>query len=132
MSFTRTHYDTCAYVERLDENVSVLDYNLDATKYEHCSPCRHQLGIVGGNGVSKINGDLVDLENNLIGIDRPTTKCAKYRYIPNPEYVQGKQQYKTSCYPKIGLSDLRHLPACQMFDYHDVPNEPEFVQHKCG
>ena len=130
MSFARTHYDSCAYVEKLNENISVLDYNFDSTKYQHCSPCRHEMGLVGGNGVSAVHGDLVDIESNLMGIDRPTTKCAGYRYIPNPNYIRGKRQYKTNCYPKIPINPC-HLDACQMFDLPSVPNEPEFVPRGC-
>ena len=86
--------------------------------------------MVGGNGVSAVNANLVDVESNLMGIDRPTTKCAKYRYIPNPKYIRGKRQWKTNCYPKIGMSKL-DLHPCQMFDLPEVPCEPEFVPRGC-
>ena len=41
-------YDTCAYKKRLDESVGPLNYTLYPGKYENCSKCRIELGVVGG------------------------------------------------------------------------------------
>ena len=130
MSFSRNYYDTCSYVEKLNENVSVLDYTLDSVKYENCRQCMHNLGLVSGTTVSRADGNLVDLESNLFGIDRPSSKCAKYRYMPNPEYIQGKAEYKPVKYPKVGQR-LRHLPKCQMFAYPAIPAEPDRTPFAC-
>ena len=130
MSFSRTHYDKCSYVERLNENVSALDYTLDTVKYNNCRQCIHSLGLVSGNSVSRVAGNLVDLESNLMGIDRPTSRCAKYRYMPTDGYVQGKRQYKTIKYPKVNTAK-RHLPRCQMFGYPEVPAPPQPSPFSC-
>jgi hypothetical protein len=132
MSFTRLNYDTCSYAQNLNTNVSYLSYLMDTSRNEHCTPCRNQLGLVGGNNVSKATGSLVDLESNLFGIDRPqTSKCTIHHFKPHDgEYEQGIGQYKTTCYPKIP-TDKKHLNSCQFFSYPGVPTPPSLDLHKC-
>ena len=65
MSSNRLKFDTCAYKKNLDQSVGPLSYVLNPMKYENCNKCRMELGIVGGNNVSQIKGNLVDLENDL-------------------------------------------------------------------
>jgi hypothetical protein len=126
MSFSRTHYDCCAYRGRLGESAAHVDYNLDIVKYENCGKCRHEIGLTGaGRNVSHVHGNLIDLESNLMGIDRPTTKCAGYRYIPDEDacHVRGKRQYKTESYPPVDICGTRHENSCQMID-HSACHEP--------
>ena len=78
----RLSYDTCAYAEAVTQSVSPISFILDPIKYEHCSKCRPELGIVGGTAVSHVSGSLVDLENNLIGLDRPGTQCSSLMFAP--------------------------------------------------
>lgn len=131
MSFARVAYDTCTYAQKLNENVSHLDYTLDTVKYNHCGQCRNELGLVGGNNVSRAEGNLVDLESNLFGIDRTSSKCAKMKYLPTDDnHVQGKGMYKTCTYPKISTKK-KHLKSCQMFDYAPVSAPPPMNLFKC-
>ena len=67
MSSNRLIYDTCAYKAEITQSSNTLNYVLDPMKYENCKKCRMELGIVGGNEVSQIKGNLVDLENDLRG-----------------------------------------------------------------
>jgi hypothetical protein len=134
MSFNRLSYDTCSYKETLGQNVSQLSYVLDPIKYEHCSKCRHDLGLVGGTAVSHVTGNLVDLENNLLGIDRPGTKCPEYKWLPpapDAGGVQGKEYIKPVAHPFVGTA-LVHLPECQMIDYAHVPAPPPVRLSQCG
>lgn len=131
MSFSRIRYDTCTYAERLNENVSHLDYTLDAIKYQNCNQCRNEIALVGGNNVSQVEGNLVDLESNLFGIDRPTSKCASLKWLPSGEaHVQGKGHHKTNCYPKVSTKK-RHLKACQYTDFPAIPAPPPLDIFKC-
>ena len=117
----RLMYDTCAYSKALGESVAPLDYVMDPVRYEHCNKCRVELGVVGGTAVSHINGNLVDLENNLFGIDRPNTHCPSYKHLPRPEnVVQGKEYIKPVHHPKVDTT-LTHMRACQMHDFPEVP-----------
>lgn len=125
-------YDQCSYTESLNQSVSPLNYMLDPIKYEHCNKCRVELGVVGGTAVSHVNGSLVDLENNLLGIDRPGTLCSSYKYMPvGPgEQLQGKEYLKPVCHPKIDTT-LQHLKPCQFQSFPEVPAPPAFAQFTC-
>ena len=120
MSSNRLMYDTCEYKQRLQESVSSIDFLLDPVKYEHQNRCRMELGLVGGTNVSHIKGNLVDLENDLRGQNRPATNCAEYKFIPSDEgYVQGKEYIKPVSHPKVDTK-MQHLPTCQMIDYKSI------------
>ena len=80
MSSNRLIYDTCAYKHELSQSVGPLQYILNPMKYENCNKCRMELGIVGGTAVSHIKGNLVDLETDLRGQTRRTTKCPSKLY----------------------------------------------------
>ncbi len=129
----RLSYDCCAYAKTLSESVAPLDYMMDTSKYEHCDKCRIELGVVGGTAVSHVSGNLVDLENNLLGIDRPGTKCPSYKYLPPPAGapLQGKEYIKPVQHPPIDTTP-RHLPACQMHDFPGVPPPPAPKPFVCG
>jgi hypothetical protein len=128
----RLTYDACAYSQSLSQSVSPLSYLLDPIKYEHCDKCRVELGIVGGTAVSHINGNLVDLENNLLGIDRPGTLCSAYMYAPSVPGapIQGVEYIKPVVHPSIDTS-LLHLPRCQLTSYPGVPMPPSPKPFSC-
>lgn len=132
MSSNRLSYDSCAYQQTLNQSVSPLSYVLDPIKYNHCDKCRMELGIVGGTAVSHVNGNLVDLENDLFGINRPNTQCPSYKHLPAPgSSVQGKEYIKPVCHPVV-KTDMVHLPPCQMIKYGEVPATPTIDRFACG
>ena len=131
MSFNRLAYDTCAYKQDLSENVSQLSYLLDPIKFEHCHKCRHEVGLVGGTNVGVVNGNLVDLENELMGINRPNTQCPAYKFLPRSDnVVQGKEYIKPVQHPEVDTGMLQLRP-CQMIDYNEVPHPPAMDMFSC-
>ena len=131
MSFNRLTYDNCSYKTNLSENISQLSYLLDTVKYENCSKCRNELGLVGGTNVSQVAGNLVDLESDLFNIDRSGSKCPTMKYLPSSDgYVQGKPGYKPVCYPKID-TNMKHLRPCQFVSYRETPLPPSLDLYKC-
>jgi hypothetical protein len=128
----RLTYDPCSYAKALGQSVAPLDYVLDPVKYEHCNKCRIELGVVGGTAVSHAKGNLVDLENNLLGIDRPNTHCPDYKYQgPRPDgVVQGREYIKPVSHPPVDTS-LVHMRSCQMHDYPAVPVAAMAPRFKC-
>lgn len=133
MSSNRLIYDTCSYKTELSENTNQLSYLLDPSKYYRCNPCRMELGIVGGNDVSQIKGNIVDLENDLRGQTRYLSKCPSKKntwvmdeneqiYLPN-EYCHNTTQIDAS---KV------HLPPCQIIKYEPVPLPPPIDMPKCS
>lgn len=129
MAWTRIYNDQCTYAQKLTQNTTELSYVLDKQKYQHCSGCRFELGLIGGNNVSKIKGNIVDLESNLFGIDREGSRCSSMKYLPGDE--KGKSLYKPVCYEKIDM-DKKHLKNCQMFGYEQVHNSPPLNLAKCN
>ena len=75
--FNRTMYDNCAYERKISDSVAPGGYQLYEGKYENKGKCIF-------NEKSFFHPfDLVDMESELKGIMRPTSKCAKMKYNPN-------------------------------------------------
>jgi len=68
MSSNRLIYDTCAYETDMTETANQITYTLDPSKHYQETPTRMELGIVGGNNVSLVKGNLVDMETDLRGL----------------------------------------------------------------
>lgn len=56
----------------------------DQSQYAYISshPKRHILGLVGGNEVSLVKGNVTDVESDLRGITRPLTRCSPLEHSP--------------------------------------------------
>ena len=131
MSMNRLAYDSCAYQQTLNQSVSPLQYQLDPVKFTNCNKCRMELGVVAGTAVSHVTGNMVDLENDLRGQNRPNTHCPNFKYLPSShDFVQGKEFIKPVEHPKVDTNML-HLPPCQMINYGEVPATPTIPQYKC-
>lgn len=132
MSSNRLMYDTCSYKTDLAQNTNQLTYTLDPSKYYRCNPCRLELGTVGGNNVSQIKGNLVDLENDLRGQTRFNTNCQEkkntWKMDSNEQiYVPGEL-----CHSDLHIDAKKvHLPPCQMIRYDPVPLPPPVDFPKC-
>ena len=139
MSSNRLMYDTCAYRKNIDQSVGPLSYQLNPMKYENCSKCRMELGIVGGTAVSQIKGNLVDLENDLRGQTRSASQCPSKHYQPScPDKIgdscqpsQIQIQGNACNAPRTIDTTLLHLPPCQMIRYKPVPLPPPMNIQTC-
>ena len=85
-SLTRGIYDDCAYKQRLYESTSPLLYNLSILPHESCQKC-HQaypgfIGSLGGDGFG-IGPDRIDIDSDLRGQTRVSTRCPSHKYNPN-------------------------------------------------
>ena len=133
MSSNRLRYDTCAYETELSQSVDYLSYILDPNRYYRCSPCRMELGVVGGNNVSQVKGNLVDLENDLRGQTRLNTNCPakKNTFIKkknNKIKIPGE-----FCKSEVNIDANKiHLPPCQMIRYEPVPLPPAMDMPDCS
>ena len=133
-ALNRLRYDTCAYSKRLEESVAPIGYVIDPIKYEHCGKCRVELGTVGGTAVSHVNGDLVDLENELFNITRPATRCPQYLHHPlKPgEPIHSDIQVHPGRRPNRPVDTrMLHLRPCQMVTYPEVPHPPQHLPFSC-
>ena len=57
-------------------------YTLIPQKFYHPNASRNALGLVGGNEVSLVSGNIVDLESDLLGITRSASKAPQRQYQP--------------------------------------------------
>jgi hypothetical protein len=130
MSFTKLSYDDCSYKANLAGNVSQMGYIFDPVRYYNCSKCRNENGLVGGTAVSHVNGNLVDLESNLFGIDREASKCSVMKYIPNPKEAIGADHYRKINTNKVD-TEMQHLPPCQMHSVKGIPHPPAYEPYTC-
>jgi hypothetical protein len=133
MSSNRLIYDTCAYDKDIAESgLDQLSYTLDPNRFYRCAPCRPELGIVGGNNVSLVKGNLVDLENDLRGQTRLQTRCPdkknSWMTKKDGKIVIPKQIGKKSV--TIDTNKL-HLPPCQLIRYDPVNLPPPYVMPEC-
>lgn len=112
------------------ENPQAYDQN--PFFYVHAKPARTMLGIVGGNDVSLIKGNQVDVESDLRRLNIPNTFCPERAYQAPREVDPKKiirENVKTN---QIIDITLQHLPAQQMWAYPvTIGPEPLKVDH-CG
>ena len=139
MSSNKLMYDTCEYQTRLNENVGTLEYTLNPMRNENCNKCRMELGIVGGTNVSHINGNLVDLETDLLGITRKASLCPVQKYSsncatgnmancqPNNITIRGENCNQQ----RVIDTTPQHLQACNMIRYKPIPMPPKPDYSNC-
>jgi hypothetical protein len=132
MSSNRLIYDNCAYCQKLKQSVGPNNYMMYEGKYINNHQCRMMLGQVGGNEVSLYNGNMVDLESDLLGINRPASLCNATKYHPK---CKNCSQCKTSGIPcdcsACNARNLINLPNCQMVDFGPVITGPPFTGTLC-
>ena len=85
MSFTRSHYDTCAHEQYLSETVGTGIYML-GTPRNSCEPCIASANPYirlqsQGASVSK-DSSLIDVDSELLGITRNLSQCPERKYMP--------------------------------------------------
>ena len=137
MSFTKLSYDTCAYKNELAQSVGTLGWVLDPSRFENYSKSRIEFGIVGGNDVSLIKGNMIDLESDLYGITRLQSKCPQLKYLSpcptgNMNSCQPQQiiiKGNPSNMGRVIDTTPMHLRSSQMFRYTPIPL-PQGIQ-KC-
>lgn len=91
-------------------------YDQPAYAYVSTKPSRHILGVVGGNEVSLIKGNRVDLESDLFGITRPNTWCPTREHLP--PMVSNESINRSNPKNNISINVApKHLPTYQMWAY---------------
>jgi hypothetical protein len=105
--------------------MNILKYVINENRYEHPEKCLHEKGLIGGATVSKIRGDVIDLESELRGITRNLSKCS----VSKPKPLADEFMILNDKTAPVDTRKL-HLPSCQMIDYKklQVPNPQNFNQ----
>jgi hypothetical protein len=110
------------------ENPQHYDYL--TTQIVNPTPQRHILGLVGGNDVSLIKGNMVDLESDLRGINIPNTFCPWRQYQPPTKQQKEIVRENTKASLKINV-EKEHLPVYQMIAYPAVIAPLPMVNQVC-
>ena len=140
MSFTKLSYDTCAYKNELAQSVGSLGWILDESRFHNNNNSRIAFGIVGGNDVSIIKGSIVDLESDLRGQTRLSSKCPQLQYLnqcpssgnmtncqPNQIVIKGNP----SNMGRVIDTTPMHLRSSQMFRYTPIPLPQGIQMPRC-
>ncbi len=95
----------------------------------HTKPQRHMLGMVGGNEVSVIKGNVVDLESDLRGITRTNTFAPWRSYQP----PTGNTIHRSTPKGQVVIdTTLRNLPAMQAWAYPTIYAPEPITQEVCA
>lgn len=107
-------------------------YDQAVYAYQHKKEARHILGLVGGNEVSGIKGNRVDLESDLLGITRPTTRGNERLHQPL-RLKQATLERVNAKYTTPLTINLQpdHLPSYQMWAYPATLAPEPFKQETC-
>jgi hypothetical protein len=99
---------------------------------QHVKASRHILGLVGGNEVSGIKGLAIDLESDLRGITRPTTRANARQHQPlhlkQTSIERTNAKYTTPL--KINITPT-HLPTYQLWAYPATFAPEPFKKETC-
>jgi hypothetical protein len=108
------------------ENPQARDMTVAA--HVHNKPARHILGMVGGNEVSGITGNMVDLESDLRGITRVNTAAPWRQYQP----PVNNTIYRSTPKGQVVIDTTpKHLPAVQAWGYPTVHAPEPIMQNVC-
>jgi len=105
-------------------------YNYLVTEYISPTPKRHILGLVGGNEVSVAEGNVVDVESDLRGINIPNTFAPWRQYQPPPKNQKEIKRDNTKIHLDINVAPM-HLPAYQMWAYPGMPTPAPIKNEVC-
>jgi hypothetical protein len=106
-------------------------YPMTRFVYTSPEPKRHELGLVGGNNVTLIAGNMVDLESDLRGITRPNTFAPWRKYQP-PQPEETKIVRNTTKGEVVIDKTPVHLPTYQMWAYPAAYAPTKLQTNVCG
>ena len=132
MSWNKLVYDTCAYKNQLAQEVGEFAYTIDPIKFDHPQKRAISFGIVAGNDVSIIKGNLVDLESDLKGQTRLASRCPTLYYqnpCPAGDMATCQPQQvvirgNPSNMGRVIDTTPLHLPQAQMYRMIPVQMDP--------
>ena len=116
--------------EHWEKKENPQHYNYETSQFVNPTPQRHLLGILSGNNVSLIKGNMVDLESDLKGINIPLTSCPWRQYQPPQKDEKEIVRENTKHSLRIHTQKV-HLPVYQMMAYPSVIAPVPLVNEVC-
>ena len=118
-TFQRKPYDTGTYATTLAQSIAPINYILDTTRTNICTPCRPaQPGYLGKVGVSITHQRaLVDVESDLLRLHERSTRDPTKMYRPSCELCGS-----------VKKSDHAPCKSCEgaSFDFPECGNVTEY------
>ena len=111
------------------ENPQAYDQNVFF--FVHKKAAANMLGVVGGNDVSLIKGNMVDLESDLRGLNLPNTFCPERKYQAPSQKEQKIVRDNVKTRQVIDVTP-QHLPQIQMWAYPVVAGPEPLTVEQCG
>jgi len=124
----RLIYDNCETAQRLSESTGPGLYNMYEGQFNNNSKCRSAFGEFSNYGVSLYNGNIVDLESDLMGINRRASLCPKNKYTPSCDNyaVCGVNGIPCSCLEATSRNLINAQTCPSMFNRPVVVQPPPF------
>ena len=76
MASDRSTYDQGSFLVKTKESIKPLSYILDIGSHENCTPCGDKPNV-------SIHEERINLENDILGINRKLSKDPKQKYQKN-------------------------------------------------
>lgn len=141
MSFNRLIYDGCQYNKNLKEQQGTFNYIMNKEKYNlpaHLQARHNITGILQNNPVGvydRPHGHLVDIENDLQGLNRTLSRCPSHKYNPNHQCSTGNSNCHLNQRPGSCLDCIKHKDTHQntnkIIDYHKKVSFKTCTSDKC-
>ncbi len=118
--------DSCYLNQRFNSNKSIYDNEMYIGKYENASKCVYNKQSF----YTPQNPRVVDVESELLGLTRPSSKCNCLKY--NSKCIKSKNCISTKNAPIILNRDV-----CPIFGPHNLPKiyssgfDPKHVYDLC-
>ena len=125
----------------MNSDIIAGGYTQIPQKFYHPDAKRNALGLVGGNDVSLVAGNMVDVESELRGITRDLSKAPAKKYYPKTALGSDSTESTFAPYgefakPASSITFMerhnqkvvqvslepKHLPTTQYVSYPGVPN----------
>lgn len=125
------YFPTTSQAAAWENNENPQFYAQFHTVYSSSDPKRHELGLVGGNNVSQIAGNMIDLESDLRGITRINTFAPWRKYQPPAENQTEITRTNWKNNVTIDTTPV-HLPEYQMWAYPAIYAPKPMKNEACG
>jgi len=104
MNFSRLNYDTCTYQHNLKQSVDVGNYMIGMPQINcnACFPLDPQKGTIGYSPTVIPREKLIDIDSELMGINRKATNCPTSKFLPGDTSVNQ--------HTSVPVADCRYVP----------------------
>ena len=139
MSFNRLIYDGCQYNKNLKEQQGTYSYIMNKQKYNlpaHLQARHATKGILQNNPVGvydRPHVQLIDIENDLQGLNRTLSRCPSKKYNPTKQCPNGNchlAHRPGTCMGCVKQTDT-HNNNANIIDYHKKVNFKTCTSDKC-